>query len=1017
MTKNIKSKFIIALTFIFAIAFAIGALGVYNVKATPQTFEMYQGASIRVGEGTDEDPIGIRFIATIASEEYNKLIEDYGEDNVEFGMRIAKCETVEELMLFPDEGCMKPVNAVVENQKEGVRVISIAIKNVSPAYYNTYFTALGYVKVTDTQTSQTQTYYANYTAGENSRTPFQVAVAHKLAVNMSEDDIEAEFINGIIDNVLKQGGAIMQQKEYVLAQNGTVQPFMEVAGVPVKSELKVTDENVAKIENGKLVAVGKGQTILSATVSGYENTSEKTAIVIVKDSALAITYSNGVAKWSGDANKIVIDGVELDLEQGATSFDVAEYLKTNGFEEKVYTVAVKNAEVTSESVSITMKKVDNAEELLAISSGDANTYYVVTDNISLADSAVSTFDSGKAYIESLTGVLDVNGYAIYAINYKETEDKESSYGGLICKVNETGVIKNGYFAGAISIKGNNNDFFTNNLSGTLENCYVKVASFGVSYPEGFPSGQKNNRAAQAIITASNTAKISNCIFDETTNAGKPIVQHSSGYLFENVIAFTHKNSIITLYTAGAYSAVYNGYDKNNVYVYADQTAMFAGNGTIKKFDGTENTYASTVKVPYLGFSSAFDFDKEDGKIYMVNDKYGKMDVSVVTLTVENKELDVVKDKYSPKISASISGIYGSDELTYTSSNNAVATVSADGTVTYAGNGTATITVTHKESGATATVTVKTYDTYIGITDLATFVTVEGATQYTYAELLNDIEITNDHLSYYKVSSEFRVQQLGMYRAYTLVSEFNGTLNGNGKKLTANLDLKSVTYFDESTNKYTHYSNVIADNNTTTSNFATLFGNLGYESMIKNTLFDITIKTYKSSASLISLQMNGAIKDCYIKGFINATAGHSYNYVVQFLQAKVNDCIMDVYAYNGSSGNGRRSVSLMRADMTGASSITNLIVRDYRTYQPDTVYVYATRNTSSAHYQKGVNVSAYKNLSDILTGNGNAIVYNAETSKLENQALTETKYGTFSSAWTFSAQEGIKLCGTAIYTPA
>lgn len=996
MTKNIKSKFIIALTFIFAIAFAIGALGVYNVKATPQTFEMYQGASIRVGEGTDEDPIGIRFIATIASEEYNKLIEDYGEDNVEFGMRIAKCETVEELMLFPDEGCMKPVNAVVENQKEGVRVISIAIKNVSPAYYNTYFTALGYVKVTDTQTSQTQTYYANYTAGENSRTPFQVAVAHKLAVNMSEDDIEAEFINGIIDNVLKQGGAIMQQKEYVLAQNGTVQPFMEVAGVPVKSELKVTDENVAKIENGKLVAVGKGQTTLTATVSGYENASEKTATVIVKDSALAITYSNGVAKWSGDANKIVIDGVELDLEQGATSFDVAEYLKTNGFEEKVYTVAVKNAEVTSESVSITMKKVDNAEELLAISSGDANTYYVVTDNISLADSVVSVFGTYKAYIESLTGVLDVNGYAIYAINYKETEDKESNYGGLISKVNKTGVIKNGYFTGAISIKGNNNDFFTSSLEGTLENCYVKVAQFEINYPEGFPSGQMNYRSAQAILTASESAKISNCIFDETTNAGKPIVQHSSGYLFENVIAFTHKNSIITLYTAGAYSSVYNGYDKNNVYVYADQTAMFAGNGTIKKFDGTESTYASTVKVPYLGFSSAFDFDKEDGKIYMVNDKYGKMDVSV-TLTVENKELDVVKDKYSPKISASISGIYGSDELTYTSSNTAVATVSADGTVTYAGNGTATITVTHKESGATATVSATAYGEYIGIDSFEDFISINGKGQYVYAELLDNVSITTEHFDNYGYYTAGIYQNLGTFSQTALIDKFSGTLNGNGKILSVVLDVTNKTY---------------------TGSITGVFSYITDTAVIKNLIYNFDITAITQIYAFASGN-GGDIKNCYFNGKITTTKNANWVINVERTGATLENNIFNLqFDYQGNEKTSYfRLIRIASTYSGGKTTINNAI---FITSTPNEYFYASQSSNNTTCYQTATNVSAYSSFADILSGTGYSITLNESDTTYKTYsytALTETKYGTFSSAWTFSAQEGIKLCGTAIYTPA
>ena len=75
------------------------------------------------------------------------------------------------------------------------------------------------------------------------------------------------------------------------------------------------------------------------------------------------------------------------------------------------------------------------------------------------------------------------------------------------------------------------------------------------------------------------------------------------------------------------------------------------------------------------------------------------------------------------------------------------------------------------------------------------------------------------------------------------------------------------------------------------------------------------------------------------------------------------------------------------------------------------------NNGCCKYEYIEEMVSIKNLSDILTGNGNAIVHNTETDKLENQALTETKYGAFGSAWTFSAQEGIRLCGTAIYTPA
>ena len=76
-----------------------------------------------------------------------------------------------------------------------------------------------------------------------------------------------------------------------------------------------------------------------------------------------------------------------------------------------------------------------------------------------------------------------------------------------------------------------------------------------------------------------------------------------------------------------------------------------------------------------------------------------------------------------------------EAIVWATSDSSVVTVQ-NGELYGCKEGTATITVTHTESGATATVNVKTFDTYIGITDLATFVTIEGATQYTYAELLS-----------------------------------------------------------------------------------------------------------------------------------------------------------------------------------------------------------------------------------------------------------------------------------------
>lgn len=978
MKNSIRLKILFVLAFVFTLMASVGIISAIDVKAAPQTFAMHPGASVRLGNENDTQT-GIRFIATIDSEEYNQLLSDY--ENVQFGMRIARCETVEELMLFPDESSMKPVETVVENAEEGIHVISVAIHNIKAENYNTYFTALGYVEVTDAQ-GEKEVFYADYVAGENSRTPFQVVATHKLQYGMLED-LNMDYANAILDNVLAQGGMIAQKAEYVLALNSSVAPVIEVAGVPVDADLSVANTAVAKIENGQLVAVGAGSTTLTAVVSGAEKILNISIPVTVENSTLALTYANGTVEWAGVATAVVIDGNEVAVSETENAFDVAAYLKKNGYEEKSYAVAVKNGEVVSESVTIEMKNVDNADELLAISEGSANTYYVVTDNISLAGKEVSTFGTSRAFIESLTGVLDVNGYAISAISYDEP-DNTLRYRGLIATVEQTGVVKNGYFTGASTPYFDHRAFLIGQLDGTIEDCYVDVKKFSLT--------TGNNYYATCGVVYECYGTVKNLIVNlNKCNAGLTVFAYANAKTnTENVIVVSdnEKTNGMHIYRlAGGNSHKYLAFDKNNTYLYKGMSALFSRSGKILKYDGANFVFASTVNVPYLNFAPVFDFDEQAGKIYMVNDKYGKMDFAV-SINIAQDELDVVKDKYSPQISATLSGIYGSDALTYKSSNTAIATVDANGVVSYAGNGTATITVTHTESGATATVSVKTYDTYIGITDVASFITIEGSTQYTYAELLSDISITTNDLSRYAEREAFIIlqQTTANNTSFSLIYEFGGTLNGNGKKVIVDVSFETVT---------------------STKRHSAIFSKITETAVIKNTVFDIDVQAYLDHGSAFAFFADGVIQDCYFDIYVTARESGSGNflathYFIQYAQCDINNCIIKAHGQSGGAG-GKRNLNLYRAMPSKFNINDTMFVVEYL------IDSYDKTNKATL-----ANVSNYSSFANLLVGTGYTLTYDTA---LTRTAITNSpQYNLFGPVWAFGA-DGIKLCGTAIYTPA
>ena len=69
------------------------------------TFTTEDAASIRT-----DTPTGIRFTAAISAEEYDGLVKEYGLENLEFGMAIARVGSLSELKALDTAKTLKPMS-------------------------------------------------------------------------------------------------------------------------------------------------------------------------------------------------------------------------------------------------------------------------------------------------------------------------------------------------------------------------------------------------------------------------------------------------------------------------------------------------------------------------------------------------------------------------------------------------------------------------------------------------------------------------------------------------------------------------------------------------------------------------------------------------------------------------------------------------------------------------------------------------------------------------------------------
>ena len=258
------------------------------------TFTTEVGASIRL-----DDPTGIRFTASISAEEYDALVEQYGEDGFELGMAIARVGSVDALKAldttkthFKMTNWDKDYNAsmATDTYKYVFAVATIAQSN-----YNVQYTALAYAKAGDTIA------YSTYVDGETTRTPLQVATTYLAS---GEDD---DYAKAIVDTVMATDAEFkLDQDAYSTPFGGEFAPTATVNGIKVAPVYSVADPTVAKIENGKVIGLKKGSTTVTATISGKDQDYVATASVEFTAKEVTPILENGMLTLATEGEETTI---------------------------------------------------------------------------------------------------------------------------------------------------------------------------------------------------------------------------------------------------------------------------------------------------------------------------------------------------------------------------------------------------------------------------------------------------------------------------------------------------------------------------------------------------------------------------------------------------------------------------------------------------------------------------------------------------------------------------------------
>lgn len=570
----------------------------------PESFTMINGAGVRLS-----DPTGIRFSVTISAEDYKTFIGTYGEENVEFGMCIARTDSLAKLqanlsnkeLYYKMTSWDSKLNPTVTTAT--TYQYNFAIYNLDTANYNEYYTALGYAKVVN----KAQTVYASVGEGvEVTRTPLQVAQLAMFAGNTHSD------LYTIVDTVMKDGVIALNQNAYTISDASGLPVQTTVDGVPVEVEYTVANETVAKLENGKLYGVSKGETTLTATINGANGaTYTKQATVTVEKEACTPTVEKGILTLGTkgeDTTISIVDGEGTTIASVQTSeetYDIDEtiqsYMQENAItDETSYTVNVDSESyygtVTSEkyvaidSWSALVNKFTNPS---AGKGAVAGKRFFLTKNIngSGANAYAGNTPVGSEAWRSISGEcynadIDGRGYKLTVDMSYASGVAGSGYSGL------AGLVKDAEWENlhvVMNVTVPDGNEYYNLFLGKTENFKLKNSYVAVNL-----TNENTEKEVYPLFRPGTGTVVENCIFElNSKTAGKSIVVGDT--VADFTAGGTFKNSVILNNTMAAtvFGNVLNSVTVNNVYQYKTAGA-FANNVDGKVQNNATLTDATTA---------------------------------------------------------------------------------------------------------------------------------------------------------------------------------------------------------------------------------------------------------------------------------------------------------------------------------------------------------------------------------------------------------------------------------------
>ena len=458
------------------------------------------------------------------------------------------------------------------------------------------------------------------------------------------------------------------------------------------------DTNIATVDaNGKVTAVGVGNTTISVSAFGRNYT-------------VNVSVLSHITKIELDKTKL-----EMDLETNKNKTLTATITPTN---------TTDDTTINWESLDETIVTVDNNGNLTAIAPG-TTTIKATTINNLVATCEVTVVVPVKTavFTENSQDTIDVelirNGSKTLdvTINPTNTTDKITwtSDNTSVVAVSETGVLT-GIASGTAKVTGKiRNITLVANV-----NVVVKAESITLNKTEilDMLPGQTNNTLKATIIPG------------DTNN--KTITWTSSN----EGVATVDNNGLITAITAGTttITASIDGKTANctvKVLVPISSFTVNQSEVTLIKNDTTKN---STELKVVIGPENAEEdktviWSSSDEAVAIVEENTGKVKavgvgetvitgtlkngmkvttkvyVNVKTESMEYSAEEIINKGESKKVVATLTPSDSTEGITYTSSNESIATVDSDGTIHAIAKGTVVITATSGSISKNCTVTV------------------------------------------------------------------------------------------------------------------------------------------------------------------------------------------------------------------------------------------------------------------------------------------------------------------------